>query len=214
MKDEITQIAIRTLESGRVASAICIGFLFFISLFSKFGLYISEMSMVLGAPPLMISSAIVVVCYSAGVISTYVTTWSIKITCKAILLARHAISFLISIVKLKIKERNALNSALSQLTDNEREFLSLFRKTEISDQLNNNELLPFRVYIAGQYLVRKSILTCLKNNSSHERFNIIPNLKNRVERIVLNGSKMNNSVVLDLKFVQGNPASGCGAKAS
>jgi hypothetical protein len=218
MKDDITQIAMRTLESGRVASAFCIGFLFFTFAFIKFGSYMPEVSSTLGTPPLIVSSAVAVICYSAGLISTYVTTWLLpKINntiYKATLFVTNAISSLVSISKLKAKERNALNSALLQLTENEKKFLALFRKAETLDPLHNQELLPFMVYNAGQSLARQGILTCLTTTPSHDQFTIFPKLKKKVERIVLNGSPMKNFIVLDLKRVQGSQASGGGARGS
>lgn len=218
MKDDIVQIAIRTLNSGRIASAFCIGFLFFTFAFIQFSAYMPEVSSTLGAPPLIVASGISVICYSAGLISTYAITWLLPkfsnaiskiISCAASLIASH-----VSNVKSKTKERNAINSAISQLTDNERKFLTLFSNTEASDLLRNKEHLPYMVYIASESLVRKKILTCIKNNTSHEKFSIQPKIKRKVERIAFNGYKLNSSVVLDLARVQGSGASGGGATGS
>lgn len=218
MKYDFIQIAIHTLESKRIHSAVCIGFIFFIFIFIRYGTYMPEISSILGTPPTIISTVVAVICYSTGLISTYLATWLfpklINTIHKAVILLEQAISSLTSIAKLKIKERNELHSVLSELTDNEKKFLALFGKTETIDPLHKQELLAAMVHSAGQALARKSILTCLKNNPSQERFTIHPKLKKKVERIVFNGSPMKNFIVLDLNLVQGNQASGGGAPGS
>lgn len=215
MKDDLIQIAMRALESRRIHSAVCIGFIFFILLLFRFRTCMPEISSILGTPPIMISTGVAAICYSAGLISTYFATWLfpkiINVIRKVVIFVAQTISFLISIAKLKINERNALLSALSKLTENEKKFLVLFSQTGIHDHSNNQVLLPNMVYNAGQALTRNRILTCQKNNPSQERFTIHPKLKKKIERIVFNGSKANDSIVLDLSCVQGSQASGGGA---